>query len=76
MELNLLAKLVLLLALFIGTALTDCYPSGNAWSEIGDDNAIMDAFKDLCSHMAGNYQIGSSVSAIEWHESNYHMTNQ
>jgi hypothetical protein len=63
MELNLLAKFVLLPALLASTALSDCYTSGNAWSDIGDDHAITKVFQTLCAHMAGDFPIGYTVSS-------------
>ena len=62
MELNLFAKLVVLLALLTGTAFADCYTSGNTWCDIGDDHAIAKVFKTLCAHMAGDFPIDYTVS--------------
>lgn len=61
MHFNLFTMSVSLLVLLTGTALADCYTEGASWSDIGDDDAITKAFTDLCSHMAGDYEIGSRV---------------
>ncbi|KAK2611773.1 hypothetical protein N8I77_005097 [Diaporthe amygdali] len=50
-----------LLVLLASTALADCNTDGASWSDIGDDDAITKAISDLCSHMAGDYEIGSRV---------------
>ncbi|KAH8769126.1 hypothetical protein F5883DRAFT_643791 [Diaporthe sp. PMI_573] len=63
MELNLLAKLVVLLALLTSTALADCYTSGNARCDIGDDHAIAKVFKTLCAPMAGDFPIDYTIES-------------
>lgn len=56
---------VLLLALLTGTAATACDGKEKSWTDIGDDNAIDDAFSHVCSDMLGKGNTTSEVSQFD-----------
>lgn len=65
MQFNLFTGLALLMCLLTGNCLVlydGCYNGGTTWADLGDDDAISDAFNRLCDNMSGTYKLHDNVS--------------